>query len=93
MAYQCGIVLVSSTVKTGGNMRSPLRQRASVTEHPQPDFEMQPLLQYLDLLHMSLDQYEYLKKEGAPDIVLYMEKGLIDRQIQFLSKVCGELTK
>jgi hypothetical protein len=59
----------------------------------QPDFGTQPLHKYLDLLQTSLDRYEYLKKSGTPDVILYMEKGLIDRQIVFLSKACIQLVK
>jgi hypothetical protein len=58
-----------------------------------PDVEMQPLRQYLGLLRMNVIRYEYLKESGAPDAILYIEKGLIDRQILFLFKVCNELMK
>ncbi len=75
-------------------MNLGLRQKTeSVTKLRQPDFEVQPLRQYLDLLQTSFDRYEYLKKSGTPDIILYMEKGLIDRQILFLSKACAQLTR
>ena len=71
-----------------------LRQKIeNITELQQPDFGMQPLHKYLDLLQTSLDRYEYLKKSGTPDVILYMEKGLIDRQIVFLSKACAQLIK
>ncbi len=70
-----------------------LRQETeSVAELRQFDIEVQPLREYLDLLRTSLDRYEYLKKSGAPDIVLYTERGLIDRQILFLNKACAQLT-
>ncbi len=55
--------------------------------------ELQPLHQYLDLLKTSLDRYTYLKKSGAPDSILYTEQGLIERQFQFLFKVCKKLEK
>jgi hypothetical protein len=75
-------------------MNLTLEQRTeSITERGQLDSEMQPLHKYLDLLQTSLDRYEYLKKSGTPDVVLYMEKGLIDRQIVFLSKACIQLIK
>jgi hypothetical protein len=75
-------------------MNLTLEQRIeSITEIGQPDFEMQPLHKYLDLLQTSLDRYEYLKQSGMPDVVLYMEKGLIDRQIVFLSKACTQLIR
>ena len=79
-------------VKRGRNNNLALRQRTERVPE-QADFQMQPLRQYLFFLHMSLDRYEYLKKLGVPDIVLCMEKGLIDRQMLFLSKACAELTK
>ena len=69
------------------------RETESVTEPRQRDFGIQSLRQCLYLLETSLDRYEYLKKWGTPDIILYTEKGLIDRQLLFLSKVCAELTK
>jgi hypothetical protein len=65
----------------------------NVQEPEQSDFEMQPLRQYLGLLRMNVSRYEYLKESGAPDAILYIEKGLIDRQILFLSRVCRELSK
>ena len=80
--------------KGGSNMNIALRQRTgSVTELRQPAFTLQSLNQCLDLLETSLERYEYLKNWGAPDIVLYTEKGLIDRQLLLLSKVHAELTK
>jgi hypothetical protein len=81
-------------MKRGGNMNPALRQETdSATEPQQTDCRMQKLHQYLDLLQTSLDRYGYLKKSGAPDIVLYMEKGLIDRQMLFLSKAFAQPTK
>ena len=75
-------------------MNTALRQRTgSVTDLRQPAFTLQSLSQCLDLLETSLERYEYLKKAGAPDIILYTEKGLIDRQLTFLSKVHAGLTK
>ena len=75
-------------------MNIALRQRTgSVTDPRQPAFTLQSLRQCLHLLETSLERYEYLKKWGAPDIILYTEKGLIDRQLLFLSKVRAELTK
>jgi hypothetical protein len=69
------------------------RGTENVPELQQPGVEMQPLRQYLALLRMNVNRYEYLKKSGAPDAILYIEKGLIDRQILFLSRVCKELMK
>jgi hypothetical protein len=81
-------------VKRGKNMNLTMRQGTErITELRRPDFEAQPLRQYLDLLQTSLDRYEYLKKSGTPDIILFVEKGLIDRQILFVSKACEQLTK
>jgi hypothetical protein len=75
-------------------MNMALRQKTEgVTEPQQHDFGMQSLRQCLYLLETSLDRYEHLKKSGTPDIILYTEKGLINRQLLFLSKVCAELTK
>jgi hypothetical protein len=75
-------------------MNSALRQRTtSATELQEPAPELQPLRQYLDLLKTSLERYEYLKKSGVSDVILYTEKGLIDRQMQFLSKACTQLTR
>jgi hypothetical protein len=75
-------------------MNIALRQEtANVTEPRQRDFGMESLRQCLYLLETSLDRYESLKKSGTPDIILYTEKGLINRQLLFLSKVCAELTK
>jgi len=65
----------------------------SATELEQPDFAIQSLRQCLYLLKISLDRYEHLKKSGTPNIILYTEKGLIDQQLLFLSKVLAELTK
>ena len=76
------------------NTQTALRQGTeNVPELQQPGVEMQPLRQYLALLRMNVNRYEYLKKSGAPDAILYIEKGLIDRQILFLSKVSKELMK
>ena len=75
-------------------MNIVLRQEtANVTELSARDFGMESLRQCLYLLETSLDRYESLKKSGTPDIILYTEKGLINRQLLFLSKVCAELTK
>ena len=75
-------------------MNMVLRQiRESMTEPQQHDFGMQSLRQCLYLLETSLDRYESLKKSGTSDIILYTEKGLINRQLLFLSKVRAELTK
>ena len=54
---------------------------------------MQALRQYLNLLEASFERYEYLEKSGAPDNILYTEKGLIARQLQFLSKAHAKLAK
>ena len=73
-------------------MKSTLRQgTGTITELRQPDFGMRSLRQCLYLLETSVDRYEYLKKSGASDVALYTEKGLIDRQLLFLSKVSAEL--
>jgi hypothetical protein len=75
-------------------MNIALRQRTgSIKEMRQPAFTLRSLSQCLDLLETSLERYEYLKNWGAPDIILYTEKGLINRQLLFLSKVHAELTK
>jgi flagellar biosynthesis chaperone FliJ len=75
-------------------MNLALRQRTtSVIELQESASELQPLRQYLDLLKTSLERYEYLKKSGVSDVILYTEKGLIDRQMQFLSKACAQLTR
>ena len=75
-------------------MNSALRQRTTrMTELQESASEFQPLRQYLDLLKTSFERYEYLKKSGVSDIILYTEKGLIDRQIQFLSKACVQMTR
>ena len=63
------------------------KETENVPKLQQPDLEMQPLRQYLALLRMNVNRYEHLKKSGAPDAILYIEKELIDRQILFLSKV------
>ncbi len=70
-----------------------IQKTENVTELQQPDFEMQPLRQYLGLLRMNVNRYEYLKKSGVPDAILYIEKGLIDRQVLFLSRACEKLSK
>jgi hypothetical protein len=76
------------------NTQTAVRQGTeNVPELQQPEIEMQPLRQYLGLLRMNVNRYEYLKKSGAPDAILYIEKGLIDRQILVLSRVCKELSK
>ena len=69
------------------------QETENITGLQQPEAEMQTLHKYLDLLQTSLDRYGYLKKSGVPDIVLYMEKGLIDRQMVFLSKAFVQLIK
>jgi flagellar biosynthesis chaperone FliJ len=75
-------------------MNLALRQRTtSVIELQESVSELQPLRQYLDLLKTSLERYEYLKKSGVSEVILYTEKGLIDRQMQFLSKACAQLTR
>jgi hypothetical protein len=73
-------------------MNLALKQKTgSITELPQSDPRKQELRKYLDLVQKSLDRYEYLKKSGVPDVVLYIEKGLIDRQMLFLSKAFEQL--
>jgi hypothetical protein len=81
-------------MKKGENMNVTLRQTTdSTTALQQTDIRVHKFHQYLDLLQTSLDRYDYLKKSGVHDIVLYMEKGLIDRQMLFLSKAFAQLTK
>lgn len=41
---------------------------------------------YFDLLKESYERYEYLKKSGASEAALFIEKGLIDNQLHFLFK-------
>jgi hypothetical protein len=78
----------------GDIMNLALRQRTtSVIELQESASELQPLHQYLDLLKTSFERYEYLRKSGVPDVILYTEKGLIKRQLQFLSKACAQMTK
>jgi hypothetical protein len=75
-------------------MNARIEQKTeNATEFQDPVSELQPLHEYLDLLKTSLERYEYLKKSGVPDVVLYIEKGLIDRQFLFLSKVYAKLKK
>jgi hypothetical protein len=73
-------------------MNSTLKQKkGSTTEPRQSRLKVQRLHHYLDLVQTSLDRYEYLKKSGVPDAVLFIEKGLIDRQMLFLSKAFAQL--
>jgi flagellar biosynthesis chaperone FliJ len=75
-------------------MNLALRQKTtSVIELQESASELQPLHQYLDLLKTSFERYEYLRKSGVSDVILYTEKGLIDRQMQFLSKACAQMTR
>jgi hypothetical protein len=75
-------------------MNIALRQKTGcTTELRQPDFGIQSLRQCLYLIETSVNRYEDLKKSGASDVVLYAEKGLIARQLLFLSKVSVELGK
>jgi len=75
-------------------MSATLRQRKkTVREIQLPDFDMQSVRQGLCLLERSLERYEYLKNSGAPEIILYTEKGLIGRQLQFLSRVSDGLQR
>ena len=77
-----------------GSLQAALKQATEdVTDLQQLNLEIQPLRQYLGLLRMNVNRYEYLKESGAPDAILYVEKGLIDRQMLFLSKACTELKK
>ena len=63
-------------------MNSALRQKTeNMTKHRQPKFENQPLSGCLYLLERSLDRYAYLKKGGAPDILVDAEKDLICRRL------------
>ena len=62
-----------------GSLQAALRQATEdVTDLQQLDLEIQPLRQYLGLLRMNVNRYEYLKESGAPDAILYVGKGLID---------------
>lgn len=75
-------------------MNVELKQRKrSSRQIQQSDFDMQSLRQGLCLLEKSLERYEYLKNSGAPEIILYTEKGLIGRQLQFLSIVSKGLQR
>ena len=77
-----------------GSLQAALKQATEdVTDLQQLNLEIQPLRQYLGLLRMNVNRYEYLKESGAPDAILYVEKGRIDRQVLFLSKACTELKK
>jgi hypothetical protein len=67
------------------------RKTADVIEFQDPASELQPLLQYLDMFKTSVDRFTYLKKSGVSEDILYVEKGLIDRQLLFLSKICEKL--
>jgi hypothetical protein len=67
------------------------RKTADVIELQNPASELQPLLQYLDMLKTSLDRFTYLKESGVTQDILYAEKGLIDRQLLFLSRMCKRL--
>jgi hypothetical protein len=72
---------------------APRQRKKSGRQIQQPDFDMQSLRQGLCLLEKSLERYEYLKNSGAPEIILYTEKGLIGRQLQFLSRVSEGLQR
>lgn len=54
--------------------------------------ELQPLRDYFDLYKESCERYEYLKRSGVSDSVLFVEKGLMNRQLRFLLKCCEKLT-
>jgi hypothetical protein len=69
------------------------QKTTGVIELQESASELQPLHQYLDLLKTSFERYEYLRKSGVSDVILYTEKGLIDRQMRFLSKACAQLTR
>jgi hypothetical protein len=73
-------------------MKSALKRKtADTVEFQDTASELQPLLQYLDMLKTSLDRFTYLKESGVSEDILYVEKGLIDRQFLFMSKVCERL--
>ena len=73
-------------------MKSALKRKtAAAIEFQDPAFELRPLIQYLDILKTSFDRLTYLKESGVSEDILYVEKGLIDRQLLFLSKVCERL--
>jgi hypothetical protein len=63
----------------------------SITDSQQSNLKVKRLHQYLNLVQASLERYEYLKKSGVPDVVLFIEKGLIDRQMLFMSKAFAQL--
>jgi len=65
----------------------------NATEFQEVASGLKPLRECLDLFKTSLERYEYLKESGAADAVLFIEKGLIDRQFLFLSKVYTNLKK
>ncbi len=54
--------------------------------------ELQPLREYFDLYKESCERYEYLKESGVSESVLFVEKGLMRRQLQFLLNSCEKLT-
>ncbi len=73
--------------------RTSKQNTENATDFQEVASELKPLREYLDLFKTSLERYEYLKKSGVPDAVLFIEKGLIDRQFLFLSKVYTNLEK
>lgn len=48
--------------------------------------ELQFVHNYFNLLKESYERYDYLRKSGASEGILFVEKGLIDNQLQFLFK-------
>lgn len=62
-----------------------MRQRTgNITEPRQSGFMRQSLRKCIYLLERSLDRFGYLKKVGAPAIIIAQEKALIRQQLLFL---------
>jgi len=62
-----------------------MRQRTEgITEPRQAGFMKQSLRKCFYLLEKSLDRFGYLKKVGAPAIIIAQEKALIRQQLLFL---------
>jgi|WetSurMetagenome_2_1015567.scaffolds.fasta_scaffold847075_1 hypothetical protein len=92
--FACGtnLVITMEEPRREGCMKSgPRQETATAIDFQDPVSELQPLIQYLEMLKTSLDRFTYLKESGASEVILYVEKGLIDRQLLFLSRVCGRL--
>jgi hypothetical protein len=62
-----------------------MRQRTgNITEPQQTGFMKQSFHKCIYLLEKSLDRFGYLKKVGAPAIIIAQEKALIRQQLLFL---------